>query len=109
MDHERVRDIPAPIYSPPSFLLCCTPPFKSRVCISFPAQVEAGSTLKDVSESLLILNSEDDEDDQKRHDAARYLFNAVNNVFEATVQNGTGVASAPETVQVGVFFLYRSP
>lgn len=65
--------------------------------------MEAGSTLKDVSESLLIVNSEDDEDDQKRNNAARYLFNAVNNVFEATVQNGTGDLCAPETVQVSAF------
>ncbi|KAJ6666084.1 hypothetical protein lerEdw1_000988 [Lerista edwardsae] len=70
-----------------------------EVCNSFPAQVEAGSTLKDVSESLLIMNSEDDDDDQKRNNAARYLFSAVNNVFEATIQNGTGDPSAPETVQ----------
>ncbi|XP_066494065.1 polycystin-1-like protein 2 [Tiliqua scincoides] len=67
--------------------------------LSSSAQVEAGSTLKDVSESLLIMNSEDDEDDQKRKDAAHFLFNAVNNVFEATIQNGTGGASNPETVQ----------
>lgn len=62
--------------------------------------MEAGNTLKDVSESLLIVTPEDGEDDQKRKDAAAYLFNAVNNVLEATVQNGTEEASAPEFKQV---------
>ncbi|KAL8195182.1 UNVERIFIED_CONTAM: hypothetical protein K2H54_047650 [Gekko kuhli] len=68
--------------------------------LSSSAQVEAGNTLKDVSESLLIVTPEDGEDDQKRKDAATYLFNAVNNVLEATVQNGTEEASIPEFKQV---------
>uniref|UniRef100_A0ACB8EA10 Uncharacterized protein n=1 Tax=Sphaerodactylus townsendi TaxID=933632 RepID=A0ACB8EA10_9SAUR len=67
--------------------------------LSSSAQVEAGNTLKDVSESLLIVTPEDGEDDQKRKDAASYLFNAVNNVLEATVQNGTEEASVPESKQ----------
>ncbi|XP_061449764.1 polycystin-1-like protein 2 [Rhineura floridana] len=67
--------------------------------LSSSAQVEAGHTLKDVSESLLIVNTEDGEDDLKRKEAASYLFNAVSNVLEATAQNETDDASAPETAQ----------
>ncbi|XP_077166400.1 polycystin-1-like protein 2 isoform X2 [Paroedura picta] len=67
--------------------------------LSSSAQVEAGDTLKDVSESLLVVTPEDGEDDQKRKDAATYLFHAVNNVLKATVQNRTEVASTPEFKQ----------
>uniref|UniRef100_A0A670IRP6 Polycystin 1 like 2/pseudo n=1 Tax=Podarcis muralis TaxID=64176 RepID=A0A670IRP6_PODMU len=65
---------------------------------SFLVQVEAGNTLKDVSESLLIVNAEDGEDDLKRKEAASYLFNAVSNVLEAAVQNGTEDTAGPETM-----------
>nr|XP_034975837.1 polycystic kidney disease protein 1-like 2 isoform X2 [Zootoca vivipara] len=67
--------------------------------LSSSAQVEAGNTLKDVSESLLIVNAEDGEDDLKRKEAAGYLFNAVSNVLEAAVRNGTEDSAAPETAQ----------
>ncbi|XP_054856225.1 polycystic kidney disease protein 1-like 2 [Eublepharis macularius] len=67
--------------------------------LSSSAQVEAGNTLKDVSESLLIVTPEDGEDDQMRKDAVIYLFSAVNNVLEATVQNGTEEASTSESKQ----------
>ncbi|KYO37872.1 hypothetical protein Y1Q_0010314 [Alligator mississippiensis] len=64
--------------------------------LSSSAQVEASNTLKDVSESLLRVNMEDSEDDQKRKEAASYLFNAVSNVLEASVHNRTGATSPPE-------------
>nr|XP_056718331.1 polycystic kidney disease protein 1-like 2 [Euleptes europaea] len=70
--------------------------------LSSSAQVEAGNTLKDVSESLLIVNPEDGEEDQKRKDAATYLFNAVNNVLEATAQNRTEESSALQSKQSSV-------
>ncbi|XP_062997536.1 polycystin-1-like protein 2 [Elgaria multicarinata webbii] len=68
--------------------------------LSSSAQVEAGHTLKGVSESLLIVNTEDAKDDLERKEAAGYLFNAVSNVLEATVQNGSEDASAPESAQI---------
>ncbi|KAH0619520.1 hypothetical protein JD844_000206 [Phrynosoma platyrhinos] len=67
--------------------------------LSSLAQVEAGHTLKSVSESLLIVNSEDGQDDVQRKEAASYLFTAVSNVLEAGSQNGTEDASAPESSQ----------
>nr|XP_060644320.1 polycystin-1-like protein 2 [Anolis sagrei ordinatus] len=67
--------------------------------LSSLAQVEAGHTLKSVSQSLLIVNSEDGQDDLQRKEAASYLFAAVSNVLEASGQNGTEDASAPETSQ----------
>ncbi|XP_019360809.1 PREDICTED: polycystic kidney disease protein 1-like 2 [Gavialis gangeticus] len=68
--------------------------------LSSSAQVEASNTLKDVSESLLRVNMEDSEDDQKRKEAASYLFNAVSNVLEASVHNSTGATSPPEAEKV---------
>lgn len=43
---------------------------------------------------------EDSEDDQKRKEAASYLFNAVSNVLEASVHNRTGATSPPEAEKV---------
>lgn len=67
---------------------------------SFPAQVEAGHTLKSVSESLLVAHSEDGQRNQQCKEAATYLFHAVSNVLEATAQNGTEEPSSPDTAQV---------
>ncbi|XP_053127311.1 polycystic kidney disease protein 1-like 2 [Hemicordylus capensis] len=67
--------------------------------LSSSAQVEAGATLKEVSESLLIVNTEDGQEDQERKDAASYLFNAVSNVLEATVQNKTEDATTSKNAQ----------
>uniref|UniRef100_A0A8C8RBC5 Polycystic kidney disease protein 1-like 2 n=1 Tax=Pelusios castaneus TaxID=367368 RepID=A0A8C8RBC5_9SAUR len=66
--------------------------------LSSSAQVEASNTLKDVSEFLLTVSTEDNKDDQKRKDAAGYLFNAVSNVLEASIQNGTEEASSPKSL-----------
>ncbi|XP_078524933.1 polycystin-1-like protein 2 [Lissotriton helveticus] len=57
--------------------------------LSTSAQVEASSTLEDVSRSLLEVRGEEEEGEQKRKDAATYLFNAVNSVLEASAQNTT--------------------
>lgn len=65
--------------------------------------MEASHTLKSVSESLLVVDTEDGEDHLKRKEAASYLFSAVSNVLEATVQNGTEEASVPEVAQVRVW------
>ncbi|KAM6430104.1 polycystin-1-like protein 3 [Liasis olivaceus] len=70
--------------------------------LSSSAQVEASHTLKSVSESLLMVDPEDGEDHLKRKEAASYLFSAVSNVLEATVQNGTEEASVPEMAQNSV-------
>ncbi|ETE70234.1 Polycystic kidney disease protein 1-like 2, partial [Ophiophagus hannah] len=45
---------------------------------------------------------EDGEDHLKRKEAASYLFSAVSNVLEATVQNGTEEASVPKMAQNSV-------
>ncbi|XP_032626502.2 polycystin-1-like protein 2 [Chelonoidis abingdonii] len=67
--------------------------------LSSSAQVEASNSLKDVSEFLLTVSTEDSEDYQKRKDAAGYLFNAVSNVLTASIQNGTEDASSSEVGQ----------
>uniref|UniRef100_A0A8C3PDD2 Polycystin 1 like 2/pseudo n=1 Tax=Chrysemys picta bellii TaxID=8478 RepID=A0A8C3PDD2_CHRPI len=67
-----------------------------------PVQVEASNSLKDVSEFLLTVSTEDSEDYQKRKDAAGYLFNAVSNVLTASIQNGTEDASSSEMVSFAV-------
>ncbi|KAK9392829.1 polycystic kidney disease protein 1-like 2 [Crotalus adamanteus] len=67
--------------------------------LSSSAQVEASHTLKSVSESLLVVDTEDGEDHLKRKEAASYLFSAVSNVLEATVQNETEESSALEMAQ----------
>ncbi|NXK49451.1 PK1L2 protein, partial [Chauna torquata] len=67
--------------------------------LSVSAQVEASNTLKDVSASLLTVNAEDSRDDQKLKDAANYLFNAVSNVLQASVQNRAVNTSVPEAEQ----------
>ena len=63
-------------------------------------QVEASNTLKDVSASLLTVNTEDSKDDQKLKDAANYLFNAVSNVLKASVEIRVTNTSVPEAEQV---------
>ncbi|KAM3828793.1 polycystin-1-like protein 3 [Vipera latastei] len=70
--------------------------------LSSSAQVEASHTLRSVSESLLVVDTEDGEDHLKRKEAASYLFSAVSNVLEATVQNETEEASALEVAQNSV-------
>ncbi|XP_021264638.1 polycystic kidney disease protein 1-like 2 [Numida meleagris] len=67
--------------------------------LSVSAQVEASNTLKDVSASLLTVNTEDSRDDQKLTDAASYLFNAVSNVLQASVQNRAVNTTLPEAEQ----------
>ncbi|NWH66986.1 PK1L2 protein, partial [Geococcyx californianus] len=70
--------------------------------LSVSAQVEASNTLKDVSASLLTVNTEDSRDDQKLKDAADYLFNAVSNVLKASVEIRTANTSVPEAEQSSV-------
>ncbi|NXX88600.1 PK1L2 protein, partial [Centropus bengalensis] len=70
--------------------------------LSVSAQVDASNTLKDVSASLLSVNTEDSRDDQKLTDAAKYLFNAVSNVLKASVEIRTANASVPEAEQISV-------
>ncbi|GAB0195474.1 polycystic kidney disease protein 1-like 2 [Grus japonensis] len=65
-------------------------------------EVEASNTLKDVSASLLTVNTEDSRDDQKLKDAANYLFNAVSNVLKASVEIRATNASVPEAEQSSV-------
>lgn len=62
--------------------------------------MEASNTLKDVSASLLTVNTEDSRDDQKLKDAATYLFNAVSNVLQASVHTRAVNTSVPEAEQV---------
>lgn len=73
---------------------------KQRLFPLFPMQVEASNTLKDVSASLLTVNTEDSRDDQKLMDAASYLFNAVSNVLQASIQNRAMNTTVPEAEQV---------
>jgi len=73
---------------------------KQRLFPLFPMQVEASNTLKDVSASLLTVNTEDSRDDQKLTDAASYLFNAVSNVLQASIQNRAMNTTVPEAEQV---------
>nr|XP_009943686.1 PREDICTED: polycystic kidney disease protein 1-like 2 [Opisthocomus hoazin] len=70
--------------------------------LSVSAQVEASNTLKDVSASLLTVNTEDSKDDQKLKDAANYLFNAVSNVLKASVEIRVTNTSVPEAEQSSV-------
>ncbi|NWI70106.1 PK1L2 protein, partial [Todus mexicanus] len=70
--------------------------------LSVSAQVEASNTLKDVSASLLAVNTEDSRDDRKLKDAANYLFNAVSNVLKASVEIRAANASVPEAEQSSV-------
>ncbi|XP_052543221.1 polycystic kidney disease protein 1-like 2 isoform X2 [Tympanuchus pallidicinctus] len=71
--------------------------------LSVSAQVEASNTLKDVSASLLTVNTEDSRDDQKLTDAASYLFNAVSNVLQASTQNRATNTTVSEAEQSLVF------
>ncbi|NXA23049.1 PK1L2 protein, partial [Ibidorhyncha struthersii] len=70
--------------------------------LSVSAQVEASNTLKDVSASLLTVNTEDSRDDQKLKEAANYLFNAVSNVLKASVEIRATNTSVPEAEQSSV-------
>ncbi|KAM7101356.1 polycystin-1-like protein 3 [Ciconia maguari] len=70
--------------------------------LSVSAQMEASNTLKDVSASLLTVNTEDSRDDQKLKDAANYLFNAVSNVLKASVEIRATNTSVPEAEQSSV-------
>ncbi|XP_010180489.1 PREDICTED: polycystic kidney disease protein 1-like 2, partial [Mesitornis unicolor] len=70
--------------------------------LSVSAQVEASNTLKDVSASLLTVNTEDTRDDEKLKDAANYLFNAVSNVLKASAEIRATNASVPEAEQSSV-------
>ncbi|NXD76051.1 PK1L2 protein, partial [Halcyon senegalensis] len=70
--------------------------------LSVSAQVEASNTLKDVSASLLAVNTEDSRNDQKLKDAANYLFNAVSNVLKASVETRAANTSVPEAEQSSV-------
>lgn len=69
--------------------------------------MEASNTLKDVSASLLTVNTEDSRDDQKLKDAADYLFNAVSNVLKASAEiraANTSVLEAEQVILVGSRF-----
>ncbi|NXG52006.1 PK1L2 protein, partial [Psilopogon haemacephalus] len=70
--------------------------------LSVSAQVGASNTLKDVSASLLTVNTGDSRDDQKLKDAVNYLFNAVSNVLKASVENRAVNTSVPEAEQSSV-------
>ncbi|KAM9288783.1 polycystin-1-like protein 2 [Morus bassanus] len=70
--------------------------------LSVLAQVEASNTLKDVSASLLTVNTKDSRDDQKLKDAANYLFKAVSNVLKASVEIRAMNTSVPEAEQSSV-------
>ncbi|NWW84430.1 PK1L2 protein, partial [Rhynochetos jubatus] len=70
--------------------------------LSVSAQVEASNTLKDVSASLLTVDTEDSRDGQKLKDAANYLFNAVSNVLKASVEIRSTNTSVPEAEQSSV-------
>ncbi|NXJ75146.1 PK1L2 protein, partial [Trogon melanurus] len=72
--------------------------------LSVSAQVEASNTLKDVSASLLAVNTEDSRDNQKLKDAANYLFNAVSSVLKASVDIRVANASVPEAEQSSVSY-----
>ncbi|KAM9228012.1 polycystin-1-like protein 2 [Leptosomus discolor] len=71
--------------------------------LSVSAQVEASNSLKDVSASLLTVNTEDSRDDQKLKDAANYLFNAVSNVLKASAETRAANTSVPEAEQMVSF------
>ncbi|KAM4017468.1 polycystin-1-like protein 2 [Anomaloglossus baeobatrachus] len=58
--------------------------------LSSSAQMEAISVLRDVSQSLLTISSEQD---PTKEMTANYLFNAMSNVLEASAQNGTASSS----------------
>ncbi|NXF84922.1 PK1L2 protein, partial [Eubucco bourcierii] len=70
--------------------------------LSVSAQVGASNTLKDVSASLLAVNTVDSRDDEKLKDAVNYLFNAVSNVLKASVENRAVNTSMPEAEQSSV-------
>ncbi|NXK89486.1 PK1L2 protein, partial [Formicarius rufipectus] len=70
--------------------------------LSVSAQVEASNSLKDVSASLLAVNTEDSRDDQNLKEAANYLFNAVSNVLKASVEIRAVNSSVPEAEQISV-------
>ncbi|XP_067853685.1 polycystin-1-like protein 2 [Heptranchias perlo] len=63
-------------------------------------QLEASATLLNMGKSLLILSAVDDEDPEKRTVAANTLFNVVNNVLEASVENDAQEDLASDTTRV---------
>ncbi|XP_053305767.1 polycystic kidney disease protein 1-like 2 [Spea bombifrons] len=67
--------------------------------LSTAAQVEASAALEDVSGSLLTIRGESD---QTRAEAASYLFNALSNVLEATVSNGSSLTLGTGSMQSSV-------
>ncbi|NXO69413.1 PK1L2 protein, partial [Phainopepla nitens] len=70
--------------------------------LSVSAQVEASNTLKHVSASLLAVNTEHSRGGQELKEAANYLFNAVSNVLQASVEIRAGNISVPEAEQSAV-------
>nr|XP_021396719.1 polycystic kidney disease protein 1-like 2 [Lonchura striata domestica] len=70
--------------------------------LSVSAQVEASSTLKHVSASLLAVSTEHSRDGQELKEAANYLFNAVSSVLKASVEIRAGNTSVPEAKQSSV-------
>ncbi|XP_078399147.1 polycystin-1-like protein 2 [Cetorhinus maximus] len=64
------------------------------------SQLEASSTLLNMGKSLLTLSAVDDEDPEKRTIAANILFNVVNNVLEASVENDAQDNLATDTQRV---------
>ncbi|OWK61648.1 Polycystic kidney disease protein 1-like 2 [Lonchura striata] len=71
--------------------------------LSVSAQVEASSTLKHVSASLLAVSTEHSRDGQELKEAANYLFNAVSSVLKASVEIRAGNTSVPEAKQMVSF------
>ncbi|KAG9475124.1 hypothetical protein GDO78_003535 [Eleutherodactylus coqui] len=61
--------------------------------LSWSAQVEAISVLRDVSQSFMTISKEQDPNKQT---TANYLFNAMSNVLEASAKNGTAGSSASD-------------
>ncbi|XP_048461922.1 polycystic kidney disease protein 1-like 2 [Rhincodon typus] len=64
------------------------------------SQLEASSTLLNMGKSLLTFSVVDDEDPEKRIIAANTLFNVVNNVLEAAVENDGQEHLAMDTQRV---------
>ncbi|XP_078067868.1 polycystin-1-like protein 2 [Mustelus asterias] len=64
------------------------------------SQLEASSTLLNMGKSLLTLSAVEDDDPEKRTIAANTLFNVVNNVLEASVENDLQDDLATDTQRV---------
>ncbi|XP_067904985.1 polycystin-1-like protein 2 [Heterodontus francisci] len=72
----------------------------SKLALDDKKQLEASSTLLNMGETLLTLGVVDDEDPEKRTIAANTLFNVVNNVLEASVENDAQDDLATDTQRV---------